>query len=480
MPNDNFIPELPDRAQLAADPHRPRLHFAPPANWLNDPNGLIHWDGTFHLFYQYNPNGPFHGTIHWGHASTKDLVHWRDHPIALAPTPGGPDAAGCWSGCAVDNNGTPTFVYTGVNPQTVCLAVSTDELESWQKYPGNPVIAAPPPEIAAHSGYDFRDPYVWREDGAWWMVIGTRREGVGGLVLLYRSPDLVQWEFVRVLLAGDEQASPFFYEGAMWECPNLLDFGERRALLISVQDAQWQLQHAAYFSGAYRQHEFTPDAGGVLVYGRSFYAPQATRLADGRILLFGWLRETRPLEAAKTAGWNGCMSLPLVVTLCADGALVLTPAAEVETLRGAAWTVSDLPLAPHTTQRLEVAGDALEILVEFEADQLDDYGIAVCCSPDGAEQTRIVVKPEHGELWVEHADPALPMERMPLTLAPDQPVTLRIFVDGSVLELFTGDGRALATRIYPQRGDSRGVALFTAGAPVDVSHLTVWALASTW
>ena len=358
--------------------------------------------------------------------------------------------------------------------------MSTDDLENWQKYPGNPVIAAPPPEIAAHSGYDFRDPYVWREDGAWWMVIGTRREGVGGLVLLYRSPDLVQWEFVRVLLAGDEQASPFFYEGAMWECPNLLDFGERRALLISVQDAQWQLQHAAYFSGAYRQHEFTPDAGGVLVYGRSFYAPQATRLADGRILLFGWLRETRPLEAAKTAGWNGCMSLPLVVTLCADGALVLTPAAEVETLRGAAWTVSDLPLAPHTTQRLEVAGDALEILVEFEADQLDDYGIAVCCSPDGAEQTRIVVKPEHGELWVEHADPALPLERMPLTLAPDQPVTLRIFVDGSVLELFTDDGRTLATRLYPQRADSRGVALFTAGAPVDVSHLTVWALASTW
>ena len=484
MHNPNLIPELPDRAQLAGDRHRPLFHFAPPANWLNDPNGLIHWDGTLHLFYQYNPNGPFHGTIHWGHASTQDLVRWRDHPVALAPTPGGADAEGCWSGCAVDNNGTPTFVYTGVNPQTVCLAVSADDLEIWQKYPGNPVIAAPPPEIAAHSGHDFRDPYVWREDGAWWMVIGARREGMGGLVLLYRSANLTQWEFVRVLLAGDEQASSFFYEGAMWECPNLLDFGDRRALIISVQDAQWRLQHAAYFSGIYNNGAFAPDTGEVLVYGHAFYAPQATRLADGRIVLFGWLRETRPLAASKAAGWNGCMSLPLIATLQADGKLRLTPAPELAALRRNEWTLNDLPLAPHATHALDVAGTALEIDVTFEADPIDDYGIAVCCSPDGAEQTRIVIKPEQGELWVEHvgADPSLALldERMPLTVTPEQPVHLRVFVDGSVLEIFTGDGLCLTTRIYPQRADSQGVTVFTAGAPVDVKQLTVWALSSIW
>lgn len=460
------------------------MHFAPPANWLNDPNGMIHWNGTLHLFYQYNPNGPFHGTIHWGHASTNDLVHWRDHPIALAPTPGGPDAAGCWSGCAVDNNGTPTFLYTGVSPQTVCLAMSTDGLESWQKYAGNPVIAAPPPDIAAVCGGDFRDPYVWREENAWWMVIGARRAGVGGLVLLYRSPDLITWEFMRVLLAGDEVANTRFYEGAMWECPNLLDFGDRRALIVSAQDAHHRLHHAAYFAGPYRDHLFKPDAGDVLVYGHTFYAPQATRLADGRILLFGWLRETRPLDAAKAAGWNGCMSLPLIVTMTPDGALRLTPAQEVESLRGEAWTMSDLPLAPHTAQRLELPGAAQEIIVEFEADQLDAYGIAVGCAPDDSEQTRIVVQPEHGELWVEHigADPALalPVERMPLTLAPDRLVTLRIFVDGSVLEIFTGDGRCLATRRYPRQADDRGVMLFTAGAPVDVAHLTAWPLTAVW
>ncbi|MFZ1771053.1 MAG: glycoside hydrolase family 32 protein, partial [Caldilinea sp.] len=388
---------LPDRARLAADPHRPHYHFLPPANWMNDPNGMIHWEGVFHLFYQYNPNGPFHGTIHWGHASSEDLVHWRDHPVALAPQPGGADADGCWSGCAVNDNGAPTFVYTGVQPQTVCLAMSHDGLETWQQYAGNPVIAAPPAEIAAHCGDDFRDPYVWREEDGWWMVIGTRRAGVGGLVLLYRSADLKQWEFVRVLLSGDEAGNTRFYEGAMFECPNLLDFGERRALIIAAQDAAHRLHHAAYFAGPYRDHHFAPDTGGVLVHGHAFYAPQATRLDDGRIVMFGWLRETRPLEAAKSAGWNGCMSLPLIVTMAADGSLRLTPAQELETLRRQAWTVSDLPLAPHTEHRLEVAGNALELIVEFEADTVDDYGLAVCCAPDGAEQTRIIVRPERGE-----------------------------------------------------------------------------------
>ena len=106
-------PDFPTRAALAGDPHRPQYHFLPPANWMNDPNGLIEWSGQLHLFYQYNPHGAFHGTIHWGHAVSQDRVHWEDLPIALAPTPGGLDAGGCWSGCAVDDGGTPTLLYTG-------------------------------------------------------------------------------------------------------------------------------------------------------------------------------------------------------------------------------------------------------------------------------------------------------------------------------------------------------------------------------
>src|SRR5919107_323476 len=102
------------RALLAADVHRPRYHFLPPANWMNDPSGLIHWNGHYHLFYQHNPFGPLWGNMHWGHAMSPDLVHWRHLPLALAPTPGGPDQDGCFSGCAFVAEGVPTVIYTGV------------------------------------------------------------------------------------------------------------------------------------------------------------------------------------------------------------------------------------------------------------------------------------------------------------------------------------------------------------------------------
>src|SRR6266487_6704302 len=139
----------PDGATARTDPHRPQYHFLPRANWLNDPNGLIQWGGTYHLFYQYNPNGPFHATIHWGHAASADLVHWRHLPIALAPTPGAADADGCWSGCAVNDGGVPTLIYSGHRngEQRACLATSADGLLTWQKHPGNPVIPGPPPGL---------------------------------------------------------------------------------------------------------------------------------------------------------------------------------------------------------------------------------------------------------------------------------------------------------------------------------------------
>ena len=149
------------RNQLSVDPRRPQYHLLPPANWMNDPNGLIFWNGQYHMFYQHNPNAAVWGDMHWGHAVSPDTVRWKHLPIALAPTPGGPDAGGCFSGTAVVDRGVVTMLYTGVvsvpeNQATIrdgaqsfcesqCLATSTDpELNIWSKLP-NPVISAPPP-----------------------------------------------------------------------------------------------------------------------------------------------------------------------------------------------------------------------------------------------------------------------------------------------------------------------------------------------
>ena len=126
----------------------------------------------------------FWGTIHWGHAVSKDLVHWRDLPIALAPTPGWADSDGCWSGCAINNHGVPTLVYTGVQGdfQLPCLATSLDNLRTWEKYDGNPVLTSLPPDLDL---VGFRDPMVWRENDIWFMIVGSGIKGAGGAALLF-------------------------------------------------------------------------------------------------------------------------------------------------------------------------------------------------------------------------------------------------------------------------------------------------------
>src|SRR5262249_42399092 len=154
-----------------------------------------------------------------------DLVHWKHLPIALAPTPGGPDWDGCWTGCLVDDGGVPALVYTGVSPEVQCLARSRDGGLTWEKEP-RAVIDAPPPGLQVAG---FRDPCVWKEEGGFMMAVGLGIKGQGGAVLLYRSPDLGRWEYLGPLVTGRKEL------GEMWECPNFFPLGGKHVLLVSVQ-----------------------------------------------------------------------------------------------------------------------------------------------------------------------------------------------------------------------------------------------------
>ena len=183
----------PRRLELASDPHRPAYHFLAPANWMNDPNGTIFWQGRYHIFYQYNPNGAFHGTIHWGHASSADLVHWEDHPIALAPTPGAADREQCYSGAAfVTREGAPAFIYHGV-PDGICLATSADG-RAWDKENQTVVagtnIVVPTP---LRSNNVFAHPQA--TDPSRRFVLGDTNgpHAPGESYWLWGSPDGVRW-----------------------------------------------------------------------------------------------------------------------------------------------------------------------------------------------------------------------------------------------------------------------------------------------
>ncbi|MFP4395434.1 MAG: glycoside hydrolase family 32 protein [Anaerolineales bacterium] len=495
------------QARLAAertyqDPHRPQYHFLPLANWMNDPNGLIQWQGRYHLFYQYNPNGAFHGSIHWGHAVSEDLVHWRDWPIALAPTPGGPDAEGCWSGCAVDHDGAPTLIYTGVDPQVVCLATSDDDLLTWQKHPLNPVIQGPPDAIRERAGGDFRDPFVWRAGDRWYMVIGARIIDQGGTILLYQSEDLLHWRYVHPLLMGDAQRTEPFWTGTMWECPNWIDFGAEQALLVSMQTPPAELLYVGYYLGAFNEADltFTPTSEHLLDDGRCFYAPQVLRDDRDRVLMWGWLIEGRTSAAQLEAGWSGVMSLPRVISPGPNGWLRMRPAPELRALRRAHYHLADvdLPAPRETFQSLGGAsgyrgdsgyqGDSLEIIAELALGSATEVGIKVRCSPDEAECTRIIYDRAREELRLDleqaSADPATTraVYRAPFVpIAEDAgPIRCHIFIDHSVIEVFVNERICLTGRIYPTRADSQGVAAYARGGDARLVSLDAWTLTNIW
>ena len=299
------------------DKNRPTYHFMPPKNWMNDPNGLIHWKGKYHLFYQHNPNAPVWGDIHWGHAISDDLIHWQDMPIALAPTPNSPDERGVWSGCTIDNDGVATIFYTGArgehhDEQTVCIATSTDDdLTLWQKYEQNPVIAAPPKEF---EGCGFRDPYVFKHNDTWLMVIGAGIPEGGEAVLLYKSDDLYNWTYLHPLMISNAK-NDFAYE-----CPSFLPITDDKWMLIVSLMPESSVQ---YFVGTFENYKFTPTSSGRLADG-AFYAPLAFIDDQQRRLLMGWIRETRPIAHSQSAGWAGVASLPLEITL-KDSRPVLAP-----------------------------------------------------------------------------------------------------------------------------------------------------------
>ncbi len=271
---------------IAHDPNRPTYHLLPPHNWMNDPNGPIFWKGKYHLFYQLNPHAAVWGDMHWGHAISPDMIHWHHQPVSLAPTPGGPDSEGCFSGSAIVHEGKPAFIYTGVQNappdqatirdgsdklrETQLLAIAEDDsLNHWKKIPDRR-HPTPPPGIKVTG---FRDPCPWREGDTWYCGVGSGERGVGGFVLLYRSSDLRAWEYIGKLAEGKpngKQATNPCDSGEMWECPDFFTVSKGHCLFYSTESK------VIWSTGDYDQpaHKFTAHRSGVLDHG-AYYAPKS-------------------------------------------------------------------------------------------------------------------------------------------------------------------------------------------------------------
>ncbi len=465
------------------DRHRPHLHFLPPANWLNDPNGLIWWRGQMHIFYQHNPNAPYWGDMHWGHAVSDDLINWRHLPLALAPTPGGPDADGCFSGCAVDLGDRVAIIYSGHvgHRELPCLAFADDDtLVTWTKYPGNPIITAPPDDLPI---FDYRDHCIWREGDEWRQIIGAGIRDVGGVALLYRATDLRQWEYMHPLCVGDVNEREPIWTGRVWECPQLIDLGSAQVLLISVWDGA--PRYTAMLTGSYQNNRFIPSQRAKLDYGDTFfYAPQATRDAQGRVVMWGWIAEGRHADASNAAGWAGALSLPRVLSATPAGEVHVTPLPELAQLRG-----REIPLPAHELGALHVlpcAGERLELRLTIDPGDATECRVLLRRAPDGSEVTALVYNARQGTFSIDarnaSTDPLSPgdLRGGPLLLGTDERLELHIFLDHSILEVFAQQRVCITGRTYPTGEQSVGVALASTGGTARLLAGTAWELGSIW
>lgn len=433
---------------------------------MNDPNAPIYWRGKYHMFYQHNPHAPVWGPMHWGHAVSPDMVHWRHLPIAMSPTPHGPDAEGVWSGCAVDDNGEPTVIYTGVKPEAQCLAISHDSLQTLRKR-RQPVLSTPPEGMKVTG---FRDPCVWKDGPNWYMVVGSGEAGVGGMVLLYTSTDLVSWTYLNRLFQGKYDPGITgkgpVASGEMWECPSFFPLGDKYVLFVSTRGS------TPYWIGSYKDFKFQPESEGRLDWG-AYYAP-VTQLDDhGHRILWGWIQERRSTQAQKAAGWSGVLSLPRVLTLV-EGKLDMRPATQLRSLRQQRQQFVSMFIPDERPAPIPgLEGDALELIIDIEPGDADEYGLRVLASPDLTESTVIAHNRREQRLTV---GPPRSSNNGNLMLNAGEVLHLRIFIDCSVIEVFANGKMCLTERAYTSRPDCTRVALYARGGTAKARSIIAYQL----
>ncbi|MDQ6420302.1 glycoside hydrolase family 32 protein [Paenibacillus sp. LHD-117] len=483
---------------LYKERYRPRFHLTPPSGPMSDPNGMVYVDGEYHQFYQF--------TGRWGHAISRDLIHWEHLPLALV----GDELGDIWSGsCVIDKRNTSglfrdesgmvaLFTHFKDGLQSQSMAYSRDRGRTWAKYEGNPVI--PNPGLK-----DFRDPKVlWHEEAAKWvMVVSVDKE-----VYFYSSANLLEWRFESRF--GEGQGC----RAAVWECPDLFRLPvegrpglSKWVLHVSIGDnGETDGSTAQYFIGEFDGRQFRNDdeSGGEVRwtdYGQDFYAAVTYSdmpEADGRTVWLGWTSNWKYPFAGPTSPWKGGMSVPRSLTLKTSekGRIVLCqhPIAELESLReGRPLVWRDVVLSDGAL-KLEFTGSSYEIEAEAEWREDDTptaFGLRVRAS--GEERTLLGYEPGAALAFLDRTaagrNDFVSRKGKPFHFgkrfeaphgAKDSRIRLRAFVDESVVELFVDGGETVFTSLVYPEGKADGIELFADGGKVVFTEVTVRRMNSAW
>lgn len=502
-----------DSSNYYTEAHRPQIHFSPESNWMNDPNGMVYYDGEYHLFYQYYPDSTVWGPMHWGHAISTDMVTWEHLPIALYP-----DKLGyIFSGSAVIDWNNTSGLQEGEHPPMVAIfthhlmegekagrndfqaqsiAYSHDKGRTWQMYEGNPVI--PNPGIK-----DFRDPKVfWHEaDKKWTMIFAA-----GDRVKLYSSPDLKTWEFLS------DFGMTYGGHGGVWECPDLFPLvlegsdETKWVMLVSINPGGPNGGSATqYFIGDFDGKTFTPDQAEDdikwLDYGRDNYAGVTwsdVPETDGRRLFIGWMSNWDYAQVVPTEKWRSATTVPRSLHLVQrSGELIVSsrPVTELQNIHARAINFGEATIDEEALFMINVKGDSsapvlppfrTEILFDHTNSTSSEYGIILQNAK--GELYRLYIS--DGHLWSDRTNAgdksfekrfAQGVHKGGPVMADERGlIRLEVIFDTSSAEIFVNNGEVVMTDLFFPNELFNQAYIYALDGTVQFEGFKTTALKSIW
>lgn len=477
------IVEQREMAKVSED-QRPVYHLSAPVGWMNDPNGFSVYKGEYHLFFQYYPYAAHWGPMHWGHVKSKDLIHWEKLPIAMAPDQAY-DEGGCYSGSAIEADDEHVLVYTGVIDhfredgsheyrQVQCIAKG-DGIE-YKKFEGNPVISGDVlPE--GSSIKDFRDPKIWKEEDGYYLVVGSRASDECGQILLFRSDDIENWEFVTILDASKKKY------GRMWECPDFFPLGDKQILIVSPQDMRAKGyefhngNNSMFIYGKYDKsaHTFTRERITSVDYGLDFYAPQTIQTRDGRRIMIAWMQSWDAKVMPENFPWSGMMTVPRELTL-KDGKIFQNPVRELLELRKNPVIYEGQEIRK-ITELDGIHGRVIDLTVEITEFNFQHFGIHFAFN----QKYEMLLQYNHYRkcLTIDRTLSGLKRDvvcrrKMNAVPAKDEKgrerLKLRLLLDRFSAEVFVNDGESVTSTIFYTKQEADRILFDTDGyAKINVS-----------
>lgn len=425
------------------DHHFPRYHARPPKGFANDPNGPVVIDSRVHIYHQFRTALDGNSPVSWAHASTDDLVRWQYHRPAMAPEPGGLDADGAWSGNTVWHDGVLTAFYSGFvegkRYQSVLAADSTDKGYSFG--PPRLIVEDPTPEENIHT---YRDPFVWRTQDGWALIVGTGNDDSVAAARMFTSPDLVEWTPAGNLASAPRHTIDGVDTGEMWECPQVLEVDGETVLFPCAWTRAGGITRVLSVHG--KRTPGGPIEDPVMApydLGTNFYASSALPGSIEGPLLWGWSTEGRDQSWVDEAGWTGILSLPRRISIV-NGKVHSAPVVALKELR-------TCRIEPDDRARYTLPSEQFEFQAELPTDS-SSREITLRFSDE--ERLTIQINGDTGRIVVDRSeastDPRADTSSATINgTFTEGSVQLSGYVDGSILELFTNDGQVATVRFYP-------------------------------